>query len=382
MQLMKRSRRTMIAIVTAGLVAGGLSPLAAHAAGGPNLASGHPTSESGHTQTFVAANVADGNQSSYWEGPASTYPSWVQVDLGSATSIDQVILKLPTAWGTRAQTLGVSGGTDGTNFSTLVASGSQTFTSGSNTVPLSFAAASVRYVRVTFTANNGSAGGQLSELEVYGATGGSPNLAAGKAMATSGNTQTYVAANGNDGNQATYWEGTANAYPNWLRVDLGAATTINRVVLKVPAAWGARTQTLSVQGSLDGTTFSDLVASAAVNFAPGTGNTLTFNFAATSQRYVRVNITSNTGSTGGQISELEVYAPSCSGDCTAPTAPTNLAGTTSGTTVNLTWTAATDATGVTGYDVYANGALRAGLGNVTSYADTNQPATATINYTV
>ncbi|MDQ1701589.1 MAG: hypothetical protein QOF57_841 [Frankiaceae bacterium] len=359
----------------------GLTATPAAAAGGPNLAAGRPAAESGHTQTFVAANVADGNQSTYWEGPAS-YPSWVQIDLGASTSIDQVILKLPTAWGNRTQTLSIDGSSDGTTFSTLSASSARTFTSGSNSVPIGFPAASARFVRVTFTANTGSTGGQLSELEVYGASGGSPNLAIGKVMATSGYTQAYVPGNGNDGNQATYWEGTPNAYPNWLRVDLGAATSINRVVLKVPVAWGARTETLSIQGSTDGTTFTNLTPSAAANFAPGTGNALTFNFTATSVRYVRANVTANTGSTGAQLSEFEVYAPSCAGDCVAPSAPTNLAGTTSGTTVNLTWTAATDATGVTGYDVYRNGALVANLGNVTSYADINQAATATINYTV
>ncbi|MCU1678785.1 MAG: hypothetical protein JWM93_3543 [Frankiales bacterium] len=381
MNLKRRSWRPIVGIVTAGLIAGGLSAVPAHAAGGPNLAAGRTTAESGHTQTFVAANVADGNQATYWEGPAS-YPSWVQVDLGAATSIDQVILKLPTAWGNRTQTLSILGSSDGASFSTLVASGSRTFTSGSNTVPIGFTAATTRFVRVNFTANTGSAGGQLSSLEVYGTSGGSPNLAVGKAMTTSGATQTYVAGNANDSNQATYWEGTPNAYPNWLRVDLGSATAINRVVLKLPVAWGARTETLSVQGSTDGTTFTDLVAPVSAQFAPASANTLTFNFTAATQRYVRVNITANTGSTGGQISEFEVYAPSCAGDCTAPTAPSNLNGTTSSTTVNLTWSAAADTVGVTGYDVFANGSLRASLGNVTSFADTNQPTSATIDYTV
>ena len=45
--------------------------------------------------------------------------------------------------------------------------------------------------------------------------------------------------NANDGNQATYWESTNNAFPQWIQVDLGAAVSVNRVVLKLPTAAGA-----------------------------------------------------------------------------------------------------------------------------------------------
>ncbi|MDQ1682242.1 MAG: hypothetical protein QOH99_783, partial [Frankiaceae bacterium] len=376
----QRSRRLTGSILALGLMALGLPLTTAHAAGGPNLASGKSTAASTSNGTFLAGNIADGNQATYWEsnGPL---PQWVQVDLGSAVSVDQVVLKVPAAWSTRTETLSIDGSTTGTSFSTISASTGRTFTSGTNAVTIGFAAVTTRFVRVTISANTGWTQAQLSELEVYGAATSSTNLALGKAT-TGANTQTYVSGNSVDGNQATYWEGVANAYPNLLRVDLGTATPINKVVLKVPAAWGARTETLAVQGSTDGTTFTDIVASAAYNFSSAAGNAVTINFAATTVRYVRLSATANTGSTGAQISEFEVYAAGCAGDCIAPSAPTNLSGTTSGTTVNLTWTAATDATGVTGYDVFANGVLRGTVGAVTAYADTNQPATATINYTV
>ncbi|MDQ1714218.1 MAG: hypothetical protein QOC60_163, partial [Frankiaceae bacterium] len=370
----QRSRRLTGSILALGLMALGLPLTTAHAAGGPNLASGKSTAASTSNGTFVAGNIADGNQATYWEsnGPL---PQWVQVDLGSAVSVDQVVLKVPAAWSTRTETLSIDGSTTGTSFSTISASTGRTFTSGTNAVTIGFAAVTTRFVRVTISANTGWTQAQLSELEVYGAATSSTNLALGKAT-TGANTQTYVSGNSVDGNQATYWEGVANAYPNLLRVDLGTATPINKVVLKVPAAWGARTETLAVQGSTDGTTFTDIVASAAYNFSSAAGNAVTINFAATTVRYVRLSATANTGSTGAQISEFEVYAAGCAGDCIAPSAPTNLSGTTSGTTVNLTWTAATDATGVTGYDVFANGVLRGTVGAVTAYADTNQPATA------
>ncbi|MDQ1702980.1 MAG: hypothetical protein QOF57_2232, partial [Frankiaceae bacterium] len=104
-----------------------------------------------------------------------------------------------------------------------------------------------------------------------------------------------------------YWEGTANAYPNWLQVDLGSAQTVGRVVLKLPTTWGTRTQTLSVLGSTDGSAWTTVKASAAYAFNPS-ANTVTITFTGASERYVRVNITANTGATGGQLSEFEVYS--------------------------------------------------------------------------
>ena len=46
--------------------------------------------------------VVDGNPGSYWESANNAFPQWVQVDLGSSQTVNQVVLKLPTAgWATR-----------------------------------------------------------------------------------------------------------------------------------------------------------------------------------------------------------------------------------------------------------------------------------------
>ena len=57
-------------------------------------------------------------------------------------------------------------------------------------------------------------------------------------MTASSYNQNYVAGNANDGNQATYWESANNAFPQWLQVDLGAAVSVDQVVLKLPPAAG------------------------------------------------------------------------------------------------------------------------------------------------
>ncbi|MFB7950568.1 discoidin domain-containing protein, partial [Kitasatospora phosalacinea] len=77
--------------------------LPARAAGGPDLAAGRPVTASSANGPYTAANVNDGNQSTYWESGSAALPQWVQVDLGSAAKVDQVVLKLPTGWGARSE---------------------------------------------------------------------------------------------------------------------------------------------------------------------------------------------------------------------------------------------------------------------------------------
>jgi len=137
--------------------------------------------------------------------------------------------------------------------------------------------------------------------------GGSSNLAAGKPTSESSHTDVYPSSNVTDGNQNTYWESANNAFPQWVQVDLGSVQSASRVVLGLPATWGSRNETLSVLGSTNGSTFSTLVGSASYTFAPGTNNTVTITFPATTQRYFRLNITANTGWPAGQISELQVW---------------------------------------------------------------------------
>jgi hypothetical protein len=118
----------------------------------------------------------------------------------------------------------------------------------------------------------------------------------------------FAAANAGDGNQTTYWESANNSFPQWIQADLGAAAGVNRVIMKLPVTdWAARTQTITVQGSTNGTTFSTLVGQAGYTFNPATSATVQIDFGAATVRYVRLLITANTGWPAGQLSEFEVY---------------------------------------------------------------------------
>ncbi|WP_327033285.1 discoidin domain-containing protein [Micromonospora ureilytica] len=204
-------------------------------------------------------------------------------------------------------------------------------------------------------------------------------------MTASSYNQNYVAGNANDGNASTYWESANNAFPQWIQADLGATVSVDRVVLKLPPAsdWQTRTQTLSVLGSTNGSSFTTLKASAGYTFNPSSGNTATVSFTAASTRYVRVQVTGNTGWPAAQLSEVEVYGASGSTDTQAPSVPGNLAYTQPASgQIRLAWSASTDNVGVTGYDVYANGALRGSVsGSTLTYTD-SQADSATVSYYV
>ena len=477
------------------------------AAGGQNLTLNKSVTASGQSQTYSPDNVKDSDQSTYWESSNSAFPQWIQVDLGASTAVDQLVLKIPAGWEARTQTLAVQGGTNGSTFTDIVASAAYEFNPSvaGNSVTINFAAASTRYIRLSFTANTGWPAAQLSELEIYGSTtptaaptatpaptgtyeaesaalsGGakvntdhtgysgagfvdgyltqgpattftvstaaagprnvtlkyanasgsdktvsiyvngskirqttlpnlanwdtwstkaesltlnsgsntiaykydagdtgninldqivvastvnatstpsptvvptaiptatpvstptpttaptstpvptptatvtptptttpvptataSPggNIAIGKALTASSNTQSFVAGNANDNNTATYWEGNGN--PSMLTLDLGANHNITSIVLKLnPAAdWGTRTQNIQVLGhNQSTTTFSNLVSAGAYTFNPSSGNTVTIPVTATVKR-LQLNITSNSGAPAGQIAEFQVY---------------------------------------------------------------------------
>ncbi|TDU89832.1 F5/8 type C domain-containing protein [Kribbella voronezhensis] len=137
------------------------------------------------------------------------------------------------------------------------------------------------------------------------------NLAAGRPVTATSSVQSYVASNTVDGNANSYWESANNSWPQSLTVDLGSSQSVKRLVLKLPpsTAWGTRTQTIAVLGSVDGSSYSQLAGAAGRTFDPGSGNTATITLpSAVNTRYVRLTFTANTGWPAGQLSEYEVYA--------------------------------------------------------------------------
>ena len=169
---------------------------------------------------------------------------------------------------------------------------------------------------VTSNANNNPLTVGLTGAGISSST----NIAAGQPTSASSANSPYVAANMTDADPSTYWESANGSFPQWGQVDLGQNFSIGKVILKLPpsTAWGARTQTLSVLGSTDGSNFSTIVGSAGYTFDPSANNNaVTITFPAATARYVRVNITANTGWPAGQVSDFEVF-PAAGGGSPSP----------------------------------------------------------------
>lgn len=285
-----------------------------------NLARGKPISATSTNDVYRAQNANDGNAATYWESANNAFPQSVTVDLGAAAALNRVVLRLPAGWEARTETLTVAGSTDNATWSTLAGPSGVRFDPAAGNAATLTVGGTARWVRVTIGGNTGWPAAQLSEVEVYGGTAppttpppSTPpptgDLAAGRTATASSHADVYRPANLTDGSATTYWESAGNAFPQWAQVDLSSARSVGRIVLTLPpaAAWQARSQTIAVSGSTDGSSFSPIVGAASYRFDPAGGNTVTIRFAATSRRWVRLTFTANTGWPAGQLSGLEVY---------------------------------------------------------------------------
>lgn len=154
------------------------------------------------------------------------------------------------------------------------------------------------------------------------------NLALGRAAKAGGANGGYPASNVTDGSQQTYWEGPLGSFPQWVQVDLGTQVNLDRLALKLPTGWEARSQSLTVLGSADGTEFSTLTAAQARAFNPSAANTVNIDLPTATARFVRVQVGNNSGWNAAQLSELEVYGETGGGEDPGdppPVTGTNLA---------------------------------------------------------
>ncbi|WP_338496232.1 discoidin domain-containing protein [Streptomyces sp. SJL17-4] len=184
----------------------------------------------------------------------------------------------------------------------------------------------------------------------------------------------FEPARGVDANTGTRWASAEGVDPQWMRIDLGSSHTVSRVKLNWEAAYA---RTYKIQTSHDGTTWTDVHST-----STGDGAIDDLTVSGTG-RYVRMYGTARGTTYGYSLWEFEVYgAPSSGGDTTAPSVPGGLRSTgTSASTVSLAWNASTDNVGVTGYDVYRNGAL-VGTATSASYTDSGLAASTSYSYTV
>ncbi|WP_327308392.1 discoidin domain-containing protein [Streptomyces sp. NBC_01298] len=169
-----RPSRLTVASLAGALVAAllVLLPSTAATAAPTLLSQGKPATASSSEGAGTPASAAvDGNNGTRWSSQFSD-PQWIQVDLGAAAQLSQVVLRWETA---AAKAYRVELSTDGANWSTAYSTAIAT--GGVQTHDITGTA---RYVRVYGTQRTTGYGYSLWEFQVYGTTGGTgPTLPGG-----------------------------------------------------------------------------------------------------------------------------------------------------------------------------------------------------------
>ncbi|MCW2877512.1 MAG: coagulation factor 5/8 type protein [Sphaerisporangium sp.] len=283
------------------------------------LSQGKPVTASSVENAGTPASAAvDGNAGTRWSSLASD-PQWLQVDLGAAAPISQVILNWEAAY---AKAFQIQVSNDASTWTSVYST--TTGTGGTQTLNVT---GTGRYVRVYGTVRGTVYGYSLWEFQVYGTAGsgcGTANAAQGKpATASSQENAGTPASAAVDGNAGTRWSSLASD-PQWLQVDLGAAVPICQVALTWEAAYGKAFQ---IQVSSNASTWTSIYST-----TTGTGGAQTLNVTGTG-RYVRVYGTARGTVYGYSLWELAVYTTGTTPTPTptpTPTDPASFWGDTSG----------------------------------------------------
>ena len=181
---------------------------------------------------------------------------------------------------------------------------------GSCTASVKFEPTTTGTASGTLSVASSAPGSPLTVALTGTGTSTSTNLALNAAVTASSYTQTYVPANAVDGNTSTYWEADNGVWPSTITVNLGSSQTLGSVTITLPpsSAWNTRTQTLSILGSANDSTFTTIVGSATYTWNPSTGNTVTIPLpSGTADQYVEFSFTANSVQNGAQASEIEIY---------------------------------------------------------------------------
>ena len=131
------------------------------------------------------------------------------------------------------------------------------------------------------------------------------NLALTGTVTASNTLSGFPASNANDGNQNSYWQATGSSAT--LTLHLAQAAPVGRIVLELPSNWGTRTQTIQIDDSTNGSTWTTLAPSATYQFTAGS-NVVTLSGPAATLTYLRLDISGNNVQGVPQIAEFQAYS--------------------------------------------------------------------------
>jgi hypothetical protein len=264
---------------------------------------GWPAAQLSEFEVFPGGG-SSGPSSALTASPGSL--SFGNEPVGSTSAAQTVTVSNPNSTAVSISQLAVSGA-----FAHTTTCGASIAADGTCTVSVQFAPTAAGAATGSLSVTSSAPGSPLTVALSGTGTSTSTDLALNMPATASSYTQNYTPANAVDGNTSTYWEADNGAWPSTITVNLQSVQTLGSITIDLPpaTAWSTRTQTLSVLGSANGTTFATLVASATYTWNPATGNTVTISLpAGTSDQYVQLSYTANNVQNGAQASEILIYS--------------------------------------------------------------------------
>lgn len=172
-----------------------------------DLAQNRPvTASSTETASFPAVNAVDGDPATRWSS-LYTDPSWIQVDLGSAQTVNRVVLAWEAAYGKAFQ---IQISPDASTWTTLWS----TTTGTGGTQTLTGFTGTGRYLRMYGTQRGTSYGYSLYEFEAFHDTG-APNVNGTHTVVTGGQALDDPAGSTATGTQLISWALHGGANQQW-----------------------------------------------------------------------------------------------------------------------------------------------------------------------
>ena len=213
-----------------------------------NLALGRSGMASSVSPGFEVTQATDANAGTYWCATSASMPQWMMVDLGGLSQVrrvEQTFVDVDT------YKFKLEGSIDLTTWTTLL-----DVTAGATGKTWSQAVTgNYRYIRLTQLSSANGHWASSEELRVFG-TPLERNLALGASASASSLAPGYEPGRAVDGNAVSYWCASSPSMPEWLKLDLGHTSLIQRIE---HAFVDHDTWRFKLEGSVDDVTWTMLL---------------------------------------------------------------------------------------------------------------------------
>ncbi len=255
-----------------------------------NLALGRSGTASSVSPGYEVTKATDGNPTTFWCATSATMPQWMIIDLGGLSKlkrVEQTFMNVDTF------KFKLEGSVDQVGWTMLLdqTAGASGQTWGQDV------SGNYRYVRLTVLSSAAGHWAASQELKVFG-TPIERNLALGVSGTTSSLAPGYEPDKAVDGNPVSYWCASSASMPEWLKLDLGNNSLVQRIEQSFV---DHDTYKFKIEGSRDNTNWTLLLD----RTAGVTGKDFVQNVNGT-YRYIRLTIYSSAAGHWASSQELKV----------------------------------------------------------------------------